>query len=709
MADVSVALNSEHGSSSWLIVSDLPGRLRIRQRALIDSAALRRHCLSVLGSCHWLLGIRLNSLAGSLCITYPRERRKEVNALLGRALQRSPLEQSLAAASEPGLAYRELKRTLVHGGACLSLLALEAVVAIPAVVMGCATALLLWPLLLEVVPQLMRRQLTMNGQELSFSTLMVQQGLAAETLVDLALGDGVKAAQSTVDSDELRLDRDHLLDRLGRTVELEAVNPDGSSRTLLLLDADVGMSITLRQRQHCFLTARLISGELLIMRRMVDGDWLPQVLCSGDVIEPGTLIISGHATAVTEHSIASDPTYSLLRDHHARPAPKVAADERWITGCKRLMPPVLIGLGGVLLALGAKEQALAALQFNPINDWERHRLAARITAIADLRLQKLTIRHPQALETLGTIDHLLINRSSLDCLGGHRVYEEIAAGIQLPSGFLLRLLAGVQSWFRDRGGALIWSRQLEQEAQPLALSTITVKDLRDGWLVEAEDGRHWTLSQVTTADPVLKTPPDLALEVWENGSLLGRLALVRETAEHWLESSTLLRELGVTLHLISGEPVEQLDAYAEELGVSREHLHGNCTASERLALVEQLQQQGKMVGYLGYVLHDLPALAQADVSISLDVDDQDRGLSNICDLSLRTQSLWLPRLIRISRDLSSTRQQNLGLMATSELLSSLATAAGLIAPLQMVLLTDLPLLLAELNHLRAQNRTQASR
>jgi len=709
MADVAAALSPDHGSSSWLIVSDLPGRLRIRQSALIDSVALRRHCLSVLGSCHWLLGVRLNSLAGSLCITYPSERREEVSVLLARALRLSPLEQSLAAAAEPGQAYRALKRTLVHGAACLSLLALESVVAIPAAVMGGATALLLWPLLREVVPQLRRRQLTMDGLELSFSGLMVQQGLAAEALVDLALGDGVRAVQRTVDSDDLRLDRDHLLDRLGRTAELEAVSPDGSSRTLLLLDGDVGTTIRLRQQQHCFLTARLISGELVIMRRMVDGDWRPQRLSGGDAVEPGALIISGNATAVIEHSIATDPAYSLLREHHARPAPTEAADERWIADCKRLMPPVLLGLGGVLLSLGANEQALAALQFNPINDWERHRLAARITAIADLRLHSLTIRHPQAIETLGTIDHLLIDRSSLDRLGGLRVHERIATGSQRPSGFLLQLLAGVQSWFRSRGGALIWSRQLEQEVQPLALRTITVNDLRDGWLIEAEDGRRWTLRQVTPVDPDIQPSADLSLEIWENGSLLGQLELERETPHHWLETSTLLRDLGITLHLITAEPVEQLDAFAEGLGVSREHRHGSCSASDRLALVERLQQQGKTVGYQGYVLNDLPALAQADVSISRDVDDDDHGLAGICFLSLTTESQWLPRLIRISRDLSRARQQNLGLLAASQLASSLAIAAGLIAPLQMVLLTNLPLVLVELNHLQAQNRTLVPR
>jgi cation transport ATPase len=118
-------------------------------------------------------------------------------------------------------------------------------------------------------------------------------------------------------------------------------------------------------------------------------------------------------------------------------------------------------------------------------------------------------------------------------------------------------------------------------------------------------------------------------------------------------------------------------------------------------LVLRLQQRGEAVGYVGYVLHDLPALAQADVSVGLDVDDDSRYLANLCDLSLGADALWLPRLISISRRMHRACNQNFSLLGATQLISSLATAAGLIAPLQTVLLGDIPLLLAELNNLLA--------
>ena len=48
------------------LVSDLPGRIRLRSEQLVDSADLRRHCRLTLYSCLWLESFRINPLSGSL-------------------------------------------------------------------------------------------------------------------------------------------------------------------------------------------------------------------------------------------------------------------------------------------------------------------------------------------------------------------------------------------------------------------------------------------------------------------------------------------------------------------------------------------------------------------------------------------------------------------------------------------------------------------
>ena len=685
----------------WTVASDLPGRLRVRSEHLVGSPLLRHHCKLLLTSCHWLLQFRINGLAGSVCITYPQHRQRDLHAVLDQALSLATADDDLTPLPPAPFTNARSRRTLVHGAACLALISLESVVAVPALMMVGLSSVLLLPLAREVLGQLQRRRLTVETLELSFSGVLVSQGLTAEALLDLAIGDAVDVAQGAVARDAMDLDADHVLQRLGERVNLKTIDADGLPQQGLLKDVEEGITIRIDRREHCLLSARLINGDLIVVNRLVDGDWRPQRLLPGDLLEPGALVISGVAEARIEHCIHTDPAYSLLREHAAREQQLPNGAERFVHRYKQVMPPLLLGLGGALLSIGSTEAALASFQFNPLSDWEEQKLASQLTTIADLNLHQLRIRKAAAIEDIGKIRHLVISRSCLDRIGGIQVREQIHTPSETAAGSLVQLLAGIQHWICGNDGAAMWSQQLQRVADPVAVDHVEIRHLLEGWTIHAIDGRSWQLRQQS------KVPGEHChthlnpLEIWQDDRLLGTVDLISEPDQHWRETCQSLRELGLEIHLVSAEEVERLDEMATALNIDKPHLYGSCSASDRLELVRRFQQQGETVGYVGYVLNDLPALAQSDVSIGLDVDDDSRYLANLCDLSLGSDALWLPRLISISRRMHRACNQNFGLLGATQLISSLATAAGLIAPLQTVLLGDIPLLLAELNNLLA--------
>lgn len=688
---------------TWQIASDLPGRLRIRSRELTESALLRQHCQLVLNSCHWLVGFRINGLAGSLCLAYPHHRRREVQNLLQQALTLTAVDNSFDHLPPARFSGQRFKRTLFHGMTCAALLSLEGAIAIPTLAMAGLTAVLLLPLARKVLHELKHRQVTVEALELGFSGVLITQGLTAEALLDLAISDAVELTQSAVEREDLDLDADHLLRRLAEGGKLHQLEADGSSHERLLKDIDLGQTIRIDPKEHCLLSARLLKGDLLIVNRLVDGDWRPRRVQAGDLVEPGALVISGQAEAKIEHCMHTDPVYTLLREQSRSSAPELSGAELWVHRYKRVVPPVLLGLGGTLLSLGSIEAALASFQFNPLNDWQEQKLAAQLTTIANLKLHNLHIRNAVAIEALGKIRHLVISRSCLDRIGGIQVRERPNAAAGTPTGSLVQLLAGIQNWICGVDGTAIWSRQLQNVANPVAVSHVDIRTLREGWAITAVDGRRWLLQQQPLAHGAKVHTHLTPLQIWQQDTLLGTVELHSEPDEHWVDTCRALRELGIEIHLIASEEVDRLDEVAGLLGIDHRHRHGSCTALERLELVRHLQDNGDSVGFVGYVLHDLAALAQADVSIGMDVDDDSRYLSNICDLSLGSNPLWMPRLISISRRLQQASGQNFGLLGTSQLIASLATAAGWIAPLQTVLLSDIPLLLAELNNLAALN------
>jgi hypothetical protein len=187
---------------SCSLVSDLPGRIRLRCEQLVDSANLRRHCRLTLYSCHWLVSFRINPLSGSLTVCFPDGRRQELGLLLKDAFEQPELLPVPSnAEAELGLAG-SLKRlnsrqALRHGGMAAVLVGVDLFFPIPAILLSGATALLLLPLLGGVIKHVRHRhELPVDSLDLGFSAVLISQGLAGEALVDLAIGDASTALQS---------------------------------------------------------------------------------------------------------------------------------------------------------------------------------------------------------------------------------------------------------------------------------------------------------------------------------------------------------------------------------------------------------------------------------------------------------------------------------------------------------------------------------
>ena len=459
--------------------------------------------------------------------------------------------------------------------------------------------------------------------------------------------------------------------------------------------------VQIKTREHSFLTGTIDEGEVLVVNRLFNGDWRPQRLSVGDTLAAGALIISGEAKIKVSMGFAAEASYALLRDHFDNQAQDETALESCVDRYKAVMPPLLMAAGGSFLLAGTPERAISALQFSPVKDWENSSIASRLTAVANLRLHQIQVRHPDSLYTLGKIRHLVISRSCLDRLSGIRVKEQMEPSAKIAHGTLIQLLAGVQRWVCGADGTPIWSDQLEQVANPIPVESVVIHDLITGWEITTKDGRQWLVRQQPQDNTVELRHHLDPLAVSLNGQPVGTVSLLSETDDHWVNACDQLRAIGIELHLVSSDEHERLTEISEQLGIHPSKVHGPCSASERLELVRQLQANGERVAFIGYVISDLPALSQADVSIGMDSDDDSRYTAHLCDLTLPANALWLPKLIRISRRLQSKRDQNFALLGGSQLIASLATAAGWIMPLQTILLADIPLLIAEINNLLA--------
>ena len=100
-----------------------------------------------------------------------------------------------------------------------------------------------------------------------------------------------------------------------------------------------------------------------------------------------------------------------------------------------------------------------------------------------------------------------------------------------------------------------------------------------------------------------------------DGRLAGLLAVsdpIKATTAEALES---LRASGLRIVMATGDGLTTAKAVGKRLGI--DEVHGEVKPADKLALVERLQKEGRVVAMAGDGINDAPALARADVGIAM--------------------------------------------------------------------------------------------
>jgi Cu2+-exporting ATPase len=158
-----------------------------------------------------------------------------------------------------------------------------------------------------------------------------------------------------------------------------------------------------------------------------------------------------------------------------------------------------------------------------------------------------------------------------------------------------------------------------------------------------------------------------------------------------------LRELGLSVHLSSGDAPEAVKRFAEALDITDALARQSPEA--KLAYVRRLQAQGRGVAMVGDGINDAPVLAGANVSIAM---GEGAALAQrAADLVLTSPSLArIPAAISLARRTGRVVRQNLGWALAYNLLALPLAAMGMVTPWIAALGMTLSSLLVTLNALR---------
>jgi Cu2+-exporting ATPase len=158
-----------------------------------------------------------------------------------------------------------------------------------------------------------------------------------------------------------------------------------------------------------------------------------------------------------------------------------------------------------------------------------------------------------------------------------------------------------------------------------------------------------------------------------------------------------LQQAGLGIELLSGDRQEVCDHLATELGIDR--AVGGATLQAKVSHIQNLQQNGQQVVYVGDGTNDALAMSAASASVAM-AGSTDEALSASGLVMLHTRLESLPELFATARKLGRVVRENyLWAMGWNGLFVPVA-AAGLLTPLVAMLLMLISSTSVLLNSLR---------
>jgi len=220
-------------------------------------------------------------------------------------------------------------------------------------------------------------------------------------------------------------------------------------------------------------------------------------------------------------------------------------------------------------------------------------------------------------------------------------------------------------------------------------------------LIVGEEARLGSAAFCGVAD----TPPQAARDrdasciVFAHGGRTAAIAIRQRLRPDAIAVTQALAERGLDLMILSGDRPEAVRPVAERLGLKQ--WRAGLTPAEKIAVIEQLESQGRRVLMVGDGLNDAPALAAAHASLS-PITAAHLTQAHADALFLGDRLAPVLRAVVVARRARFLMRQNLALAVIYNAFAVPVAVAGLVTPLIAAVAMSGSSILVTSNALRAR-------
>jgi len=394
--------------------------------------------------------------------------------------------------------------------------------------------------------------------------------------------------------------------------------PDGNEQQRPGSELRVGDRFVVRPGERIATDGEVEEGEAAVDVSLVTGESVPLEVKPGSAVTGATINTNGRLV-VRATRVGADTALAQM-------ARLVQAAQSGRAPVQRLADRVSAVFVPVVIVLAAATLGFWFARTNSIADAMTPAVAVLIIACpCALGLATPTallvgtgrgaqmgilIKGPEILESTRRVDTIVLDKTGTITTGEMQVVD-VQVQAQFARGDVLALAAAVEAGSEHPIAAAIVRAA---RAEGLELPTATAFVSSAGVGVRATvNGDVVEVRRAAAAGAM----PGTVVDVIRGGELVGTIA-VADTVKPTSQAAIVqLHRLGLDTYLLTGDNEATALVVAETVGIRAENVVAGVVPAEKVATIQRLQAEGKVVAMVGDGVNDAAALAQADLGIAM--------------------------------------------------------------------------------------------
>ncbi|MCA9766073.1 MAG: heavy metal translocating P-type ATPase [Carnobacterium sp.] len=404
----------------------------------------------------------------------------------------------------------------------------------------------------------------------------------------------------------------------------EKFNEEGKFVEVDIDEVDVGDTLLVKTGAKVPVDGVVLVGEGHINEASITGEAVPVSKKEGSEVFAGTIVENG-TIQIQAKRVGEDTTFGRIIELVEEAQDSKSEAERFIDRFSKWYTPVVLVLAIVVYLFSRNsELAITILVLGCPGALVIGVPVSNVSGIGNGARNGILLKGSEVINDFSRVDTMIFDKTGTLTIGNPEVSATKIYGEKTEEA--LRFLASVENESDHPLAKAILSALPEVQFSKINHTDV----VKGGGIIAEVEGHRVAVGNVALMEQenvsLNKEAIQSVKELEENGNSLvltsidGELKIVmgiRDQVHPGVkEELKKLKKLGVkNLIILSGDNQGTVDVVARELGLTE--AHGHMLPEDKSAYLEERQNKGEVVAFIGDGVNDSPSLAKADIGIAM--------------------------------------------------------------------------------------------